>query len=209
MSSNPAGGMTKGLLLDIGLPLAAFYGLSALGYDAWVSLLAATAVSGARTVWTAVRAGRLNPFSSVMLAVFGVGLALAFVSTDPRLMILKDSAGTGVVGLLFLATTVFGRPLTLEAQKSWSPGEAAEIDRLWATDPGARHVYRVSSIGWGVGLLAEAIIRVPLVFLVPVEIMVGLSTAMWIAAVVILIAWNRWYVARAQRRETEAGIAPV
>lgn len=209
MSSNPAGGMAKGLLLDVGLPLVAFYGLSALGYDTWVSLLAATVVSGIRTLWTAVRAGRLNPFSSVMLAVFGVGLALAFVTTDPRLIILKDSAGTGVVGLLFLATTLFGRPLTLEAQKSWSPGEADEIDRVWATDPGARHVYRMSSVGWGVGLLAEAILRVPLVFLVPAEIMVGLSTAMWIAAVVLLLAWNKWYVARAQRREAEAGIAPV
>jgi hypothetical protein len=207
--SQPTAGIARGMFLDIGLPLAAFYGLSALGMNDWVSLLAATVVSGLRTAWTAIRARRLNPFSTVMLAVFGVGLALAFVTADPRLMILKDSAGTAVVGLLFLVTTLAGRPLTLEAHKAWSPGEAAEIDRAWAGDPEARHVYRVTSLGWGVGLLVEAVVRVPLVFLVPVEIMVGLSTAMWIVTVVLLIGWQRWYIARVQRREAAAGVAPV
>jgi hypothetical protein len=196
--AGPAGPILQGMGADIILPLAVYYGLHAFGADNWVALLASTIVAGARTIFVALRQRRLNPFSTLMLVVFGVGLLLAFVTGDPRLMILKDSVVTAVVGVFFLVSTLRGRPLTLEADRAWSPDRAADIDRDWREDPATRHGYRITSMVWGLGMLAEASLRVVLVFLLPVSVMVGLSSVMWIAAVVLLVLWTRWYSTKAE-----------
>ena len=208
-AAGPAGAMLHGMGLDIGLPLVAYYGLHAFGADTWVALLAATIASGARTVWITVRQRRFNPFSALMLAVFGVGLLLAFVTGDPRLIILKDSAFTGVVGIAFLLSLVKGRPLTLEARRAWSPKEAREIDEVWRTSAAARHGYRMTSLVWGVGMLAEASLRAILVFLLPVSVMVALSTAMWVTTVVLLVFWTKSYTKRGESREQRGGATPT
>ena len=208
-AAGPAGTLLNGMGLDIGLPLVAYYGLHAFGADTWVALLAATIASGARTVWITVRQRRFNPFSALMLAVFGVGLLLAFVTGDPKLIILKDSAFTGVVGIAFLLSLVKGRPLTLEARRAWSPKEAPEIDEVWRTSAAARHGYRVTSLVWGVSMLAEASLRAILIFLLPVSVMVALSTAMWVTTVVLLVFWTKLYAKRGERREQQATVTPT
>ena len=40
--------------------------------------------------------------------------------------------------------------------------------------------YTVSSAVWGTGLLVEAAVRVPLVYLLPISVMVGVSEAMMV-----------------------------
>ena len=50
---------------------------------------------------------------------------------------------------------------------------------------------------WGAGLLGESLVRVPLVYLVPVDLMVGLSTVMMVCTMAALAGWNILYVLRA------------
>lgn len=195
-AAGPAGTMLRGMGLDIVMPLVSYYGLSALGADTWVSLLAATIVAGVRHVYILVRQRRFNPFSALMLAMFGVGLLLAFVTHDPKLIILKDSLFTGIVGLTFLLSLRKGRPLTLEAQRAWAPAAEQEaLDAKWDSNPAARHGYRTTSLVWGLAMLGEASLRAVLVFLLPVSVMVGLSTAMWVTTVVLLVLWTKRYAA--------------
>ena len=148
----------------------------------------------------AVRERELNPFATVMLVLFGLGLVLALVSGDPRFFLLKNSIITGTIGLVFLGTTLFGTPLTLAASQSFQPDRKAEIRQAYETDPHVRHGHRVSSTVWGVGLVLEALVRVPLVFLLPIDVMVGLGEAMTIVVIGGLLAWNIWYVKRAIAR---------
>lgn len=154
--------LLRGLGVDVGLAVMAYYALHLLGVSDWRALLAATLVAGVRIVWVAVRDRSLNLFATVMLLVFGLGLVLSFVSGDPRFLVVKESFVTGAVGLTFLITARGTNPLTLAAQKSWEPGEAAALDEEYRTDADVRHGHRFTSTVWGVGLLAEAAIRVPL-----------------------------------------------
>jgi hypothetical protein len=101
---------------------------------------------------------------------------------------------------MFLGTTLFGTPLTLAASQSFQPARKVELRDEYDTDPHVRHGHRLSSIVWGVGLLAEALIRVPLVFLLPIDVMVALGEVMTIAVIAGLLAWNIWYVKRATAR---------
>jgi hypothetical protein len=192
--------LVLGLALDVGLPLAAYYGLHLLGVADWPALLAASGVAALRIAWDAVRRRRLNPFATVMLVVFGIGLVLSTVSGDARFLLLKDSITTGAVALVFLVTSVRGTPLTLAAMQSFAPHRAAALTQAYRDDPDVRRGVRRTSAVWGAGLLAEALVRVPLVFLLPVSVMVGLSTALFVATLTGLITWNAWFVARARRR---------
>ncbi|MFD1532151.1 VC0807 family protein [Pseudonocardia aurantiaca] len=201
-SSSPfrAAGMLRGLAWDVGLPLVAYYGLHLLGVGDWTALLAATLLAGVRIVVGMVRERVLNPFATVMLVVFGLGVLLALVTGDAEFVLLKNSIITGAVGLVFLATSLVGRPLTLAASKSFQPERAAEIDEQYRTNPGARHAHRLSSTVWGAGLLLEALVRVPLIYALPISVMVGVSEALSVVTFGALIGWNIWYARRATRR---------
>jgi hypothetical protein len=195
------GMMVRGLAWDVGLPLMVFYGLHLAGVGDWLALLGATLAGAARMGWVAVRYRTLNSFAVVMLGVFGLGLGLAFVTGEPRFLLLQFSILTSFVGIMFLASAVWGRqPLTLAAVQHWVPSHAVEIVEEYRTDPGVRHAYRFSSTIWGLGLLTDAIARIPLVLLLPSSVVVELSNAMTLAILAGLIVWNIRYERAAARR---------
>ncbi|KUL26512.1 VC0807 family protein [Actinoplanes awajinensis] len=201
------GAMVRSMAADLGLPLITFYGLHALSADDTTALLAGTVAAGVRIVWVAVRSRALSPFAMVMGAVFGVGLLFTLLTGDPRFLLIKHSAVAAVIGVLFLVTAFRGtKPLTLSAQQSFMPAKAEELAAAYASSADVRRGHRVASVVWGGGLLAEAVLRVVLVFLLPVDVMVGLSTGLTVVTFGLLIAWNGRYVAR---RERAAGSALV
>jgi hypothetical protein len=195
--TNPALTMIRGLAWDVGLPVLTYYALHLLGATDWVALLAATAVAGLRIGWDAVRHRRLNQFAVVMLLIYGIGLVLALVTGDPRALLFKSSLVTAAVGAVFLATAVIGRrPLSLSALQSFQPDKAELFAERYRSDPDVRHGFRLTSTVWGVGLLAEALLRLPLVYLLPIDIGYGASEALFVAAFVVLIGWTVWYMRR-------------
>ncbi len=199
---NPALLMIRGLAWDVGLPVLTYYALHLLGATDWVALLAATGVAGIRIAWGALRHRTVNQFATVMLLVYGIGLVLALVTGDPRTLLLKSSLITGAVGMVFLVTALRGRrPLTLSALQSFAPDKADAFAEAYRTDPDVRHGFRLTSTVWGAGLLAEALLRIPLVYLLPVDIGVGASEALLVATFAILIVWNGWYMRRAARHQ--------
>jgi hypothetical protein len=192
--------MVKGLAWDVGLPLVAYYALHLLGLGDWVALLAASASAALRLAWDAARRRSLNLFATVMLLVFGLGLALSFIAGDPRFLLVKASFVTAAVGLTFLVTAIHGRrPLTLAAQQSWRPGHAEELAREYRDIPAVRRGHRMCSAVWGVGLITEAAVRVPLIYLLPISVMVGLSTALMVATFTTLTLWTTRYARRLER----------
>ena len=191
--------LIHGLFWDVGLPVASYYGLRLGGASEWVALLAATLAAGLRIVWVALRDRRLNPFATVLLIMFGVGLTLVLVSGDPRFLLLKHSITGGAIGIAFLISIIAGRPLTLAAAQSWQPGIAQELQTLYRDNPAVRQEFQVSATVWGLGGLAEALIRIPLIYLLPIDVMVGLSTALMVVTNGGLLIWNLRYSAGRQR----------
>ncbi|MEV6342067.1 VC0807 family protein [Actinoplanes sp. NPDC051851] len=196
--------MIRSLAYDLGLPVITYYGLHALGASDSAALFAGTIAAGLRLAWSAIRTRTLNHFSSIMAAVFGVGLLFTLLTGDPRFLLIKHSVMSAVIGILFVVTALRGsKPLTLSAQQSFAPAKAAELAQAYATTPRIRHGHRVASLVWGAGLLTEAALRIVLVYLLPVSVMVGLSTILTITTFTLLIAWNARYIA------THAGTAPA
>ncbi|RSM91731.1 hypothetical protein DMH04_01805 [Kibdelosporangium aridum] len=166
------------LLKDILPPVAIYYALNAAGANDWIALLGGTVVSGALLVTDTVRSRHLDPFSGFMLAIFGLGLIAAVAFNDPKFVILKASLMTGILGLAFLISCVVGKPLTYLAYRKAVGG---------TLDEKREGLMRLLSVVWGVGLLAEAIVRAVLAYQLPVSTMVGLSTVLSLGTIALLL----------------------
>lgn len=206
----PAGSVMTGLarvtLLDVGLPLLAYYGLHAVGISDYRALLAGTVVAGLRVGFVALSNRRLDGFAAFLMTVFAVGLALSFATGDARFMLAKDSVGTAVAGLIFLGSCVVGRPMSFYAAQRFSTTTTKTREwwtTMWQTRSAFRRGFRVMSMVWGIGLLAEAAVRIPLIYLLPVNVMVGISTVLQMTAFALLMTWNVWYAKRMRRPERD------
>lgn len=192
---------------DLGATLGVYYGLRLGGVPERSALLAATAIAAARLVWVALRRRQVTWFAAVMLTVFGLGLLLTFLAGDARFLLVKDSVVTAGVGLVFLLSAVHGRPLTLSAAQTSQPWNAAAIDDLFARRADVRRRVTLSAVVWGAGLLIESAVRIPLVYTLSTDTMVGLSEAMLWGTIATLLGWNLIYMRAVQRDLNTAELA--
>lgn len=189
--------IATGLLLDVGLPVATYYVLHLVGVSDTAALLAAAVAAVLRIVVVAVRHHRLNQFALVMLLVYGIGVVLALVSGDARTLLLRNSLITASIGVIFLVGGIRGRrPLTLTALQSFWPARADHMARQYNGVPEVRHGFRLASVVWGIGLIAEAAVRIPLVYLLPIEIAVAATEGLLLLTIALLGAWTAWYLRR-------------
>ncbi|MFE9323271.1 VC0807 family protein [Nocardia sp. NPDC052278] len=188
---------------DIAVPIGAYFLLTGLGYSDFTGLLAGTLLVGAVLLIETIRSRRLEPFAAIMLGVFAFGLIGSLISGDPRMMIVKDSAGTAIVGIAFLISTVVGKPLTyLSARKALTaagPAKLAEFEASYQANPAKRRGFSILAMAWGVGLVAEATVRILLAYQLPIHTMAWLSPVLSVIFFTPLIAMSVRFVKRARR----------
>jgi hypothetical protein len=180
----------KPLVVDVALPMGSYYLLhKGFGVDLVISLAVSSAVPAVRTVLGFVRDGTLNGLAGLMLAVNVVGIALSFVTGDPRLMLAKDSGISSVIGLSILISACTARPLLTAGLKPFIiKGDAARAgawERLAAGSARFRRLERLFNLIWGTVLLGECVARMVGVFTLPISTMIWLSTVLLLGAIVI------------------------
>lgn len=193
------------VLWDVVPVIAAYYVLRAVGVGEYAAMLAATAVGFLRVGYVAIRERRFDGFAAFVTVVFGVGIALSLLTGDERTLMATKSLTTCVAGLIFLGTCVAGRPAAFAVAKRFGAEDeetARRWDVLYAAEPSFRRVYLVMTLVWGAVLLAESAARIPLVYLLPVDVMAGLSSLLLIATIALLGVWSAWYGGRGERLAT-------
>ncbi|MFI6344813.1 VC0807 family protein [Streptomyces sp. NPDC050560] len=182
----------KPLLLDVAVPLGAYYLLhGALGVGTVAALALSSIVPAFRSVLSIVKRRTVNGLAGLILAVNMVSLALSTVTGDPRLMLAKDSGVSGIIALGILLSVVRGRPLMTAGVRPWvvkgDVRKAAAWERL-APTAGFRRAERIFSLVWGFALLGECVVRVIGAYSVPVDTMV------WLGNVILAVAMTVAFV---------------
>ena len=191
-----------GVAADVGLPVGTYYALHALGASDTVALLAGTVAAGARVAVVAIRTRRVTAFAVLLLAVYAFGLAMTFVNGDPHFLLVKESFGTAVVGLGFLASLLTNRPMILESMKSIPSKRNEDLVARYATEPSVRRTVRLLTAVWGVGLLVDALVRIPVVYALPISVGVAVSHVMMVPVIALLVVITGLIVKRARRAAT-------
>ncbi|MEZ0053032.1 hypothetical protein ABIA30_004057 [Mycobacterium sp. MAA66] len=178
------------MVFDVGLPTASFYLLRCAHVPQLSALLVATLVAALRVAWVAWRSHRLTLFGVLMLSVYGLGIPLSVVTGDARLLLANNSVSSAVVGIAFLGSLARARPLTLVAYQRLHPEQAAAVATAYTSDQLVRSVFRRSAWAWGLGMLCAAALRLPLIYLLPLDIAVGAATLPGFATMGALTIWS-------------------
>jgi hypothetical protein len=191
----------RSMMFDVIPSVAAYYVLRVLGADSYVALLGATVVAAIRLLCVLWVDRTFDRFAAFVVVIFAIGFVLSFVTGNPRFLLMKDSMATAVSGLIFGVSWLLDRPLMLTAAQRFgarSEGERREMEVWWNEDPVFRHVVGVMSVVWCLGLIGEAALRIPLIYLLPIDVMAGLSTVLSVAVLSGLFVWTQWYGNRAR-----------
>lgn len=187
------------LFLDAGLSVLAYAGFRLAGATPFVALLAGAVVALARAGWVLLRRRQLDPFALFMVGVYVVGLVTSFLTGSPRFLLVKESFGTAAAGLAFVLTCLRGKPLAYHAAaRVAAPTRADREDweEAWRTEPTFRRRFVTMSLVMGGAMLVEAAARIPLVFLLPVDLMAVLSPVLSPLVITATAVWAVRYGSR-------------
>lgn len=187
------GTLAKTLAIEIALPTGVYYGLHSLGVSTFLSLALSGLVPLTRTLYQFAKDRTLNGLAVVVLVTNVVGMLLTFVAGDARLMIAKDSVGSGFVGLVILISAFTAQPIMTKTLRPFLTHGKADHEAAWERLGGSRRfdaVLRRASLIWGIGFMLESAARVVGAFTLPVETMVWLSTVLFLGsfAVIMVVA---------------------
>lgn len=192
------------------IPLAVYYLIRhRVGSDATALAIAGIPAAG----WVAfewVRRRSLDAIGAIVLFGFVAGV-LASVALGGNAFVLKvrDSAFTFAFGLACVLSLRLRRPLIFQIGRGLSAGDDPErraaYDSLYEM-PAAPHVFAVLTVVWGVGLMAEAGLRIVLAATLPTGTFLAVSPPLAWIIVGSLFAFTHRYTRRARSgAEVELG----
>lgn len=199
-------GLIRMMALTVVLPLLTVQlGLQA-GWTPLIALSVAAVFPFADTVYTIVRSRSASIMGLVSLLTIVIGIGLSFVTGDALFAILKDSVFTLVFSVIFFGSLATAKPLIYQLNRQMlDPAGAATLDAAYAERPAVRRVFVNMTIGWGAGLLLEAVLRVVAALTLPIRLATLASP--WITFFCIggLTVWTIVYARARQAAARRAG----
>ena len=186
-------------LADFVLPTALYYGLRAGGMGIYLTLLLSSLLPTAVAVYRLVRERRVDGLALYMVIAMVVSTAISLVAGSPRFLLAKEAWVIGFTGGWFLISSWSSRPLAYLYSKPLLerrfPGNGMKWDVFWEKLPRFRRIWRVASVLWGVGLLADSVLRVWMAYNLPVDAVPGLGTVLYlVTSAVVLVVTNIFYI---------------
>ena len=202
------------LVLDIACPYVAYHYLRQQlpQMSPSTALLLSGLFPVLNNIRSLVRSRTFDIIGIVIIVGIVVGAASAFVTGDPKLLLIRESFVTGALAIVCLASLLWPRPLLYYIGRDFStghdPAKMAEFNASWER-PGARRVFRVMTVAWGLGWLAEFLLKIVLVLTltIPQVLVVGPIESNGIT--IALILWTIRYANESRRRGEAARAAEL
>ena len=153
-------------------------------------------------VWTAARSVYSRKTDAVsLLVILGIFLSLvAFIGGGSvRFVQLRQNLVIGLIGLLFLSSIIFRRPLILPLARATilrsDFGGIQILEELQAKEEFRRDMTMLTAV-WGVGLLAETAAACVLLYCMPIQEFLIVNPLVGYGAMGGLLLWSLWSVKR-------------
>lgn len=186
-------------LLELVLPLGLYYALRAAGVDVYLTLVLAAVIPAVLIGYRLLRRRRLDGLGVFVLSTMLLSTAVSLISGSPQLLLAREGWLTGFTSLWFLASAPSRRPLAYlysrpMLQKRFGP-PGVPWDELWDRLPAFRRIWRISTVLWGLGLLADSVVRVVMAYTLPADVVPALGTALYVVtSAVLIVGTNVYYI---------------
>lgn len=195
----------RGFCLDAALAIGPYLALRAAGVQPYYALLGGALVIGLWLGYGLLRTRRLEGFAAFMCVGFLIGTGIGLLTGSEQFLLLKGSFTTAIMGLLFLGSCFVGKPFIFYASKRFRAAgsiENEEWERKWRELPGFRKYFRTMTAIWAAAFITEAIVRVPLIYLLPIDLAATVSEILMPVMLVFLLAWTVRSGRRPEQRAT-------
>ena len=198
-------GVIFSLLINGGLPLLVYMLL--LGHVSNVlALTIATLIPLLETVIHFLKYRKWDVFAAFMLVGFFLGILAALIGGDEKLILIRESFVTGILGFIFLGSLVTRRPLIYYFALRFTVGKTQEEQAAFADNwnvPYVRRVLRILTAGWGIVLLGEALLKVALVYSLSVSTFLAISSIITYGFIGLAIVWTVIYRRKSSKKLDE------
>lgn len=157
-------------------------------YVGGLAALALSAVPPAiESVWSVARKRKLDAASALVLGGIAVSLVLVALGGSERVLLLRDSLITSVIGLAIAISAVFPRPIFYYLFR-----------QVQGVEPELRAM-RILSAVMGLGLVVEMAVRTAMVFEMTTSRFLLISPVVQYGMTGALVAWAMFYMRRRHR----------
>jgi hypothetical protein len=169
------------------------YGIAhALGAHGVWALTAAGLMAGVGMAVNTLRKKGLDAVGLLVLLEIVVSIALTLFVRDERLMLIRPSFYTALASVYLTVSACSGRPLSYAGSRRMAakggPARIAAYERAWKNSAAFRRTHTFVTLGFAAGLAADSILRVVLVYTLPVDRAAWLSNVPHVTAIVLMIA---------------------
>ncbi|PTY05688.1 hypothetical protein DB347_15080 [Opitutaceae bacterium EW11] len=178
-------------MLDVIMPFVAYLAVSAFGAAAVWALTAAGLAAAISAGINTVRQRGLDSAGCLVLLEIAVSILVIVFVRDPRLMLARPSFYTGAAAVYLAYSAIFSIPVSYPGSRvmaaAGGPARIAAYERAWAESREFRATHRWVTLGIGVALAVDSVLRVVIVFHAPIERSAWLSNVPHVAAVALAI----------------------
>ncbi|KDO34697.1 hypothetical protein SPRG_00760 [Saprolegnia parasitica CBS 223.65] len=188
------------VLVDFAAPVVIYSIASSYTNDV-VALLLSAIPPALNSVLVMVQRRSLDPISCLVVVSIALSAALAAITSDAKLLLVKDSFLTFVFGLAFLFSVGCGTENLIWRyyRQMAGPDATSHLDALYASAI-VRTSTNLMCYVWGAGLVVEALLRLVLIYLLPIHTMAYISPTLIVLTLASLGYWNAWYAKRLRRQ---------
>ncbi|MGW0355190.1 VC0807 family protein [Nocardia nova] len=188
-----------GFAADIGLSPATYYLLLAAGFTSYRALVGSTIVAGGWALGVAAARRKADGIAVFVFLLNALGLVLAVLGGDERMMLAKDPITSAVISVLLAGSCLLGRPAMFaisQRMHALGPDSAVHWETLWHNDSVVRRAFTIATAVWSAGLAVDAVVRLLVIYCLPVPAAVALmNPVQW-----TIIAALAVYTVRSRRR---------
>ncbi|EPZ52672.1 VC0807 family protein, partial [Alicyclobacillus acidoterrestris] len=166
-----------------------------------LALAIATAIPILYNLWTVVKQRQADILAIFAMFGFLLELGILLMHGSEQLLLLRGSFVTGVLGLTFLVSLLFPRPLIYYFAIRFNSSEEGRnhFSSLWNHYDFRRRL-RILTVVWGSALLSGALLGAILVYAIsPTEFLI-VSPCITYGTIGVAIAWTHWYRKMAVRK---------
>jgi hypothetical protein len=189
--------MVRTVGLDIAGPLVVFRVCRSAGVPTIWSLVASGCLPALGVLIDWVRWRTLEVVGAVVLAGIVLGIVLAVVSHDPKLLLLDGAATTAAFGIGCFVSLTRRRPLIFYFAQAFYGGRhspaGAELDSEYIQYRQARSFWRTVTVVWAITYLVEATVLVLVIESEPTGVALTFNRITPGLTSVVLVLWTLWW----------------
>ncbi len=194
------------LLVNGLLPWAGYVFLqSRYGWSDYHALLAVTVIPGFFALVGIVRKGRPDLIATISLITILLSLGLAAASDDTRVLQIRESYITLIMGVVFVVSSLIGKPILwlLAMHQAKTEEQKAALSH-----PLRRKMLGTVNAVWGWSFVLEFAAKLWMIAKLPIARVLALSPIMFYGVTAITFFWTLWWLKRQVRKQALEAAKP-